>query len=60
MATNLGFTPDRFVRVKSESFKMMVVSAGRMPKDAISACIMGSKRSLILFPGSSLGRPGRD
>ena len=39
----------RFVRVKTESFNMMVVSADRMPKAAISAYIMGSKRSLMPF-----------
>jgi hypothetical protein len=55
-----GGTPIVFARVKSESFTMMVVSAGRMPKAAIPACIMGSQRSLTVFPGTSVGRPGRD
>jgi hypothetical protein len=36
MTIKQGVTLDRFVRVKSESFNMMVVvSAGRMPKAAI-------------------------
>jgi hypothetical protein len=57
MNNEQGVTSDRFVRLKGESFNMMVVSADRMTKAAISAYIMGSKRNPMSFSGKFASPP---